>query len=272
MYFAFYRSESTDSSSDTITDAVYYNDDNRLPVHEWGLVKGKKISEIAKILLGASSNDTKIATAIPTDVSKNTTFLMDTSYVDLQDDLKCDDLGIWHCTGVKMEFFRLKRGSIKKVDAKKGKNPGVFKVTRRFYYNDNVNSLKKVLRQPLILTKIAIAMTFCNIYLRTESKKCTRGPMEIRKPTTIATNLTSAQKNLLLTKLKRNSSRTNQKKIVHSVIEDLGGIEKVRSGSDIPRNRKQVYNAVQSISRPGRISDPLVFLTQKCKELRDEKT
>ena len=76
-----------------------------------------------------------------------------------------------------------------------------------------------------------------------------------------------------LDKIKKELISNEPKKIVHSVIEDLGGIEKVRSGSDIPRNRKQVYNAVQSISRPGRISDPLAFLMQKCKEeFQDEKT
>ena len=76
-----------------------------------------------------------------------------------------------------------------------------------------------------------------------------------------------------LSKIKKELNTSEPRKIMHSVVEDLGGIEKVRSGSDIPRNRKQVYNAVQSISKPDRISDPLAFLMQKCKEeLQDEKT
>ena len=113
-----FRSESITSSD---TDPVFYNDDERLPVHEWGLAKEKKINEIADILLNKAGNGTNVATAIPTDVSKNTTFIIDTSHLDLLEDLRCDDLGVWHCTGVKIEFFKRKRGSIKKVDTKKGR-------------------------------------------------------------------------------------------------------------------------------------------------------
>ena len=243
-------------------------------MHEWGLVKGKKISEIAKILLNQSRNDTNVATAIPTDVSKNTTFLIDTSYVHHLEDLRCDDLGVWHCTGVKTEFFKRKRTSVKRVNAKKGKTPDVFKITRRFYYNDNVNSLKKSIATAVDANQDCCGYTFVQyIFTDGEQKVCTR-PHGRAKASNPASNKPYMRtKKSTISKIKKELNTNEPRKIVHSVIEDLGGIEKVRSGSDIPRNRKQVYNAVQSISRPDRISDPLAFLMQKCKEeLRDEKS
>ncbi|KAK3735345.1 hypothetical protein QZH41_005408 [Actinostola sp. cb2023] len=53
------------------------------------------------------------------------------------------------------------------------------------------------------------------------------------------------------------------KKVVHNIINSKGGIEKIRSGGELPRNRKQVYNVVQSTSRDDKISDPLEYLMEK---------
>jgi hypothetical protein len=55
---------------------VFYDNDESLPVHGWGLVKGKKTTEIAEILLNISKTTT-VATTVPTNISKNTTFLID---------------------------------------------------------------------------------------------------------------------------------------------------------------------------------------------------
>ena len=55
------------------------------------------------------------------------------------------------------------------------------------------------------------------------------------------------------------------------LIADLTIINILRSGSEIPRNRKQVYNVIQSVSKSETISDPLQYL--KCKEeIQDENT
>ena len=49
-------------------------------------------------------------------------------------------------------------------------------------------------------------------------------------------------------------------------LEDRGGIDNIRSSGELPRVRKQVYNAVQTLSQPERVEDSLQFLMEKCKE------
>ena len=66
--------------------------------------------------------------------------------------------------------------------------------------------------------------------------------------------------------IRKELTSCDPRKIPHSTIERFGGIERVKSGSDIPRDRKQVYNVVQFISKSDKIPDPLAYLMQKCKE------
>ena len=65
----------------------------------------EKMIEIAEILLNVSKQ-TKVTTTVPTNVSTNTTFLIYASCPDNIEDLKCDDLSIWHCTGITTDLKR----------------------------------------------------------------------------------------------------------------------------------------------------------------------
>ena len=80
------------------------------------LTKGKTLQESATILLKkAPSAD--VAKAVPINVNKNTVFIVDTLAIGHLDDLKADELGTWHCTGVKSAYFRVK---LMKAKKKKG--------------------------------------------------------------------------------------------------------------------------------------------------------
>ena len=56
------------------------------------------------------------------------------SGVDHVDDLKCDEMGCWECV------------SVKKVSEKKCHKEDVFKLTRRYYSNGSLPSLKRIIK------------------------------------------------------------------------------------------------------------------------------
>ena len=57
------------------------------------MTKGISTDEAAKILLQQCADRTYISTQIPTNISKNTVFVVDTSNLLDVADVKCDDLG-----------------------------------------------------------------------------------------------------------------------------------------------------------------------------------
>ena len=93
-----------DDSSDElplgpIAEPMYYEGDRQLPVYKWGITKGISTDEAVKLLLQQCTDRSYIATHIPTNISKNTVFVVDTSKLLDVEDVKCDDLGTWQFTG-----------------------------------------------------------------------------------------------------------------------------------------------------------------------------
>ena len=246
-----------------------YDNDENLPVYEWGLVKGGKMHEIAEILLNKAKH-TQVGTDVPNNVNRNTSFIVDTSCIGNIDDLKCDDLGIWHCTGVKTDFFRESGKKVKKVRSDKQAKVGVYKFTRRYYYNDNVNSLKKTMTIAADSNQVCYRYAFLQYMFTQGEQSVTARPHARNK---INNKPYKRTKRSTLDKIKKDIHKHDSRKIVHNIIDERGGIEKVRLGSEIPRNRKQLYNVIQSVSKSEKISDPLQYLMQKCKEeIQDENT
>ena len=67
-------------------------------------------------------------------------------------------------------------------------------------------------------------------------------------------------------KKKAELHKSDPRKVVHSFINDRGGIDQVRSSGELSRDPKQVYNAVQSMNKSERVEDPLQSFMEKCKE------
>ena len=63
------------------------------------MTEGISTEEAANILLQSCADRTLISTHIPTNISKNTVFVVDTSNLLDLDDIRCDDLGAWQCMG-----------------------------------------------------------------------------------------------------------------------------------------------------------------------------
>ncbi len=95
-----YSSSST-SESELPEETRCYNDDPAIPVYQWGLTKGMATDHVAVTLIKENIERSKIATKVPSNVSKNTAFVVDTTKLRHEEDIKCDDMGAWECTGSK---------------------------------------------------------------------------------------------------------------------------------------------------------------------------
>ena len=79
------------------------------------------------------------------------------------DDLKCDEMGCWECVGVKNAHFKRTSSKAKNVSEKKCHREDVFKLTRRYYSNESLLSLKKIIKKLGGNTSITIKISirFC---------------------------------------------------------------------------------------------------------------
>ena len=55
--------------------------------------------DIATVLIQETIEQSEIARKVPTNVSKNTVFVVDTTKLSDGEDMRCDDVGAWLCTG-----------------------------------------------------------------------------------------------------------------------------------------------------------------------------
>jgi hypothetical protein len=84
------REENSDGTSlENIEEVRFYNNDPALPVYRWGLLGGLATDDVAAIRLKEQIHLTKIATRVPTCISKNTAFVVDSAAV------KISDVMIW---------------------------------------------------------------------------------------------------------------------------------------------------------------------------------
>ena len=111
-----------------------YSDDPALPVYRWGLTKG----------VSTDVDQAKVATKVPTNVSKNTSFIVDTTKLRNYQDVKCDDLGAWHYNGTKKFGYSLDdTGEIYQED-ELADNPQ-YQLSCQFFKNKSLPSLRKII-------------------------------------------------------------------------------------------------------------------------------
>lgn len=226
--------------------------------------------EIAKILLLKASTSI-VATGIPTNVNRNVTFIVDTKHLENVEDLKCDELGSWSCTGVKTDIFKKKNTKVKKVSKTDTKKSDRYKFTRRYYVNDSLKSLKKTITTAEdCKDNLPYRFVFVQyMFLQGEQTVTVmpHGNSKDNKPYKRTMKSTLGQIKADVEKC------VDPRKVIHNIINNKGGIEKIQSGGELPRNRKQIYNAVQVATKNDKIPDPLEYLMKKSKlELQDENS
>ena len=110
-------------------------------------MKGMCTDKVVERILKGSVNRDLVATSVPTNVENNTVFIIDTTKLSDKDDIKCDDLGAWLCTGSNKFVYTLDAtGSVGKEDEvvqdrSSDEDVRVYNVQRQFYSNKSMPSL-----------------------------------------------------------------------------------------------------------------------------------
>lgn len=231
-------------------------------MYEWGLGRCKNIQEAVNILL-IEVTSANIAEVVPVNVNKNVSFIIDTLEIDNIEDLKCDELGSWVCMSVKSARFRKKSAKVRKVSEKKRNREDVFKVTSRYYSNGSLPSLKRIIVTGLDFNQQSYQYAFVQ-YIFTEGEQTVKGKLHGNSKGTSRPYKRTMKSTVM--KIKTEVEKVDPRKVIHLLVEDRSVIDSLRSSGELPRDRKQVYNAVQSLSRPDHMRDSLRVLMEKCKE------
>jgi len=120
-----------------------------LPIYQRGVSSGMKSKKVVDILLHPRND--AVARAVPTSVCINAAFVVDTSakYVGHIKNVLADDLGAWHPTGTKQQFYRApsKRNPLQKATKEefdKSTNARVYRCTRSFFRNKSAPDLQRI--------------------------------------------------------------------------------------------------------------------------------
>ena len=257
-----------------IAESKFYDRDQRLPVYMWGLTKGINTDDAADILLKPFADRTLMVTRVPTNFSKNTVFVVDTSNLSNVADLKCNDLGAWLChTGSKKYLYSTDdSGMCYKLEEQDDYPPNhmLYIVQRQFFTNKSLTSLRKSIitaRQPTSTSPRDLAV-IQYIFTDGEQEVSVNSHGNSKGTGSRAYKRTmESTREFVREKLKELPPR----KVIPSVVQERGGIMKVESAGEFPRNRVQVYNISKQAKRQkvnGTVStgDPLLQVLAKAKE------
>lgn len=192
---------------------------------------------------------------VPTNVSHNTLFIVDTWKLNDFWDIKCDDMGSWKNNGRK----RSKTGV-----------PGMaHDVYRQFYSNSTVPSVKKSL---VYLQCGGNLFRYVAIQYVFSEKETTIDP----KPHGLTKNKDKDKgykRTMPSTIAAIKSSTAKPREIIHSIIDARGGIECISNAGEYPRNREQVYRVQTRVVKPSTVTskDPLIELLQLSKEQQQQR-
>ena len=250
----------------------FYDGDQRLPVYKWGLSKGMNTDEAAEILLKEPSDRTGVATRVSTNISKNSVFVVDTATLSNQADVKCDDLGAWLCTGSKKFLYSKDDKGVCHKLQDEGDCPSdhvLYKVERQFFSNKSLPSLRKSIinarqasstsPQDLAIIQYIFTEGVQEVSVKTHGNAKGTGARACKRTM-------QSTRDFVRVKLKELPPR----QVIHSIVEERGGILKVESAGEFPRDRAQVYHLNKQVKRQkvdvASSADSLLQVLAKAKE------
>ena len=228
--------------------------------------------DAADILLKPFADRTLLATRVPTNISKNTVFVVDTSNLSNVADLKCDDLGAWLCTGSKKYLYsKDDSGMCHKLEEQDDCPPNhvLYIVQRQFFTNKSLASLRKSIITARQATSTSPQDVAVIQYIFTD------GEQEVivnSHGNSKATGSRAFKRTMQSTRdfVREKLKELPPRQVIPSVVQERGGIMKVESAGEFPRNRAQVYNINKQAKRQkvGTVftGDPLLQLLTKAKE------
>ena len=225
----------------------------------------------AAILLKVQIHLTKIATRVPTCISKNTAFVVDSTKIRNSEDIRCDDMGAWTYTGSKaFSYYIDEDGKVHRGND--SENHKEYQFTRQFFKNKSLPSLRKVIiTAQNVISKITsdlcfIQYIFCDgeqdvvVQAHGNKKLDSTGVRGYRRTA-------KSTKDLIEKKL----TVVPPREATQEIIKERGGIMNITNAGEFPRNRSQIYNINKKMkSKTSGVdlshNDPLLQVITKAKE------
>ena len=229
---------------------------------------GLSVKQLFQVMVGEVPQD-RICRRKPTGVTYSSVFVVDLSCVSCLDDLRADDNGVWVHGGKPRKKYVVEFDSTHAViDATPVEgnvddgNENVFTMVRVYHRHQATPEFQRrisyVCDSSGQLVKYAVMQ-----YLFDDG---TDVPVVVH-PHGNATKQVSAYRRTQKTTLQKMKVQAGRPKQVVSLLhEEAGGSLEAQSASELPRNRRQVYNARQVSSCGSGKVDPCFDLIKQCKE------
>ena len=246
-------------------------------------LKGMQIKEILDICLLQQIPRSKICDRVPRRVNRNAVFVIDIKKVDHRD-ITVDDNGIYgyHSSPsekVKVEFsgsteignFRTIRGT---NNSTHNGNAETF-IVKRHYSWHTVSGIQR------IVTKVKDGEDFMRyaVLQYIQSRKEKGGALPSHGNSKKAKEEHYRTKVSVIEKIKHLGERRSPKDVILQMQNDIGGVLSLETPSDLPRDRRQVYNALSKVPRKMKCQNTgpkktpefgrLVMMMEKSDFLRD---
>ncbi len=139
-----------DSSDEETPKVKFLNMNPLLPIYQEGRKTGMETIKVVELLL--QPNEDAVARVVPTSVSMNASFVVDTNapHVIHFKNILADDLGAWATNGTKKLYFRAstKTKPVMKADEVSfknlQKNRFIYQATRMYFRNKSSPDLQKI--------------------------------------------------------------------------------------------------------------------------------
>lgn len=214
--------------------------------------KGLSTKEVIDICIAGNFDTKKVCRKVAHGVTESAIFIVDLNIVN-EGDLTTDGNGVYARHSCPTEVVRVDFSSesrIKRVSKrKKGKNPEgshIFSVKRHYSWHASSDEFCRIITKVHDHRKGELGRYAVIQYKVTEeaeklfSRKA-HGNVKHHKEAFFRT------KPSVLPRIKQYAEENPAKHVITKVQQDAGGVSNVKSVSNIPRNRKQVYNQASKI-------------------------
>ena len=252
----------------------YYRDEPLLPVYETGKSKPFPTRVFAEHVVNGDIHGDLIAKLVPHQPTDNLTFFIGLDYLDHWKDILCDNLGVWAANGTKSLYYssRLNRnGKITLIASKE--EDACIKCTRYLFAYPSCKQFKRIVIKITSKNTNTVVVDWTNL-----SPILLQYYFEGEKETIVVPSHGNSKKSVPFFRTKESTKLAIKKKIdplastdiCHTkrlfgdMLQEKGGVEKIRSPADIPRNREQIRNfhKAKNVDK----EDDLTTIIFKCKE------
>ena len=229
--------------------------------------------DIATVLIQEKIDQSKIAQKVPTNISKNTVFILDTTKLLHGEDMRCDDMGAWLCTGSKRFDYSVdNEGKInRETELANQSQEKPYQLNRQFFKNKSAPSVRKIIATVYNkISQMAKDLTFIQYIFEEGEEEIVVKPHGNAKTKDYGSSgykrTMKSTKDLITQKL----TVLPPRKTTDQIIKERGGIMKIKHAGEFPRNRTQVYNINRKLKGKEETTlpsdDPLLQVITKAKE------